>query len=104
VENFKPERTAICCNIGHVLDHSNRPWLASGPDAPGILASCLLPVFSLDVEVLYQTSFTATGWGRQKLPKDELGIAFSFPLWLRLARPSLQFFPLVPIQILDGCL
>jgi hypothetical protein len=104
VKNFEPERTAIWRNVGHVLDHSNRPRPASGPDAPGILASCLLPVSSLDSDIIYQTSFTATGWGRRKLSEDELGIAFGFPLWLRLARPSSHIFPLIPVQILLGCL
>jgi hypothetical protein len=106
VLNFEPKRTTICCNIGHVLDHSNRPQPAPGLDAPaGILASHLLPVTALDADVgVYQTSFTMMGQGWCTLSDNELGITFGFPLWLRMAHPSCTTFPLVPVQILDGCL
>jgi hypothetical protein len=35
---------------------------------------------------------------------EEIGIAFRLPTWLRPSKLTLLDFPVVPIQILDGCL
>jgi hypothetical protein len=63
----------------------------------------LLHPHSLGDEVFYRSSFSCSGWGSRALSDDELGVAVGFPSWLRRGL-QLSFLPVVPIQILDGCL
>jgi hypothetical protein len=86
------------------LDHGIRPKVHKADFKGAVLVSRLLHPFALQEEVLYRSSFTATGWGSRPLSPDELGMAFGFPSWLQHDGLGASSFPLVPIQILDGCL
>ena len=101
---FQPELSGLRRSIAHVLDHGIRPTSRKSDFTEAIPASRLLHPHCLDVDVIYRSSFTSTGWGSRSLTPDELGVAFGFPSWLRHAGLSLASFPIVPLQILDGCL
>jgi hypothetical protein len=104
IPDFAPIKTPLHCFLGHVLDHSVRPHPLQWPSGKALMMNdCLHP--NLEVtEVTFQTSFTATGWGMQNLTPKEVGIAFAFPSWLQMSTTSKSNFPVVPLQILDGCL
>jgi hypothetical protein len=104
IEAFQPELTELRRSIAHILDHSIRPTVRTADYKKAIPASRLLHPHSLGDEVLYRSSFTSTGWGSRPLTADELGVAFGFPSWLRHEGLSIASFPVVPIQLLDGCL
>jgi hypothetical protein len=57
-----------------------------------------------DQDILYRTSFYANGWGTRALTSDEIGLSFGLPTWLRGNKLELRHLPIVPIQIMDGCL
>jgi hypothetical protein len=103
IETFQPERTKLRRTIAHILDHGIRPKARHVDFKEAIPASRLLHPHSLQDEVMYRSSFTATGWGSRQLTVDELGVAFGFPSWLRRGLTP-ESFPVVPIQILDRCL
>ena len=104
IETFQPELTALRRSISHILDHGVRPAMRQA-DFPGaVRATRLLHPHDLHVEVLYRTSFTSSGWGSRSLTVSELGIAFGFPSWLRRDGLAESTFPIVPLQILDGCI
>jgi hypothetical protein len=104
IPEFSPIKTPLRRNLGHVLDHTVRPRPSQKPDGAGLTMIDRLHPNLQDTEVTFQTSFTATGWGRRQLTLEEVGIAFGFPSWLRLSTSSVADFPVVPLQILDGCL
>jgi hypothetical protein len=104
IPGFEPIKTPLRRNLGHVLDHTVRPKPSTEPSGETLTMADRLHPDLKDIEVTFQTSFIASGWGRRNLTLDEIGVAFGFPSWLRLCASSLDVFPVVPIQILDGCL
>jgi hypothetical protein len=104
IETFQPELTDLRRSVAHVLDHGIWPTVRKSDFLGAIPAVRLLHPSALTTEVLYRSSFTATGWGSRSLTPDKLGVAFGFPSWFRHDGLSVSSFPLVPIQILDGCL
>jgi hypothetical protein len=103
ISTFQPERTELRRTIAHILDHGIRPTVRSADYKDALPVSRLLHPYALQDEVLYRSSFTSTGWGSRSLPSNELGVAFGLPSWLRRGL-LVSSLPVVPIQILDGCL
>jgi hypothetical protein len=103
IGTFQPELTKLRRTIAHILDHGIRPTVRHVSFKEAIPATRLLHPSGLQNEVIYRSSFTSTGWGSRSLSVDELGMAIGFPSWLRRSL-MLASFPVVPIQILDGCL
>ena len=70
-------------NLGHVLDHGDRPSPCSASlDFPHLSTASLLPIKeSLLVDVAFHTYASRTGWGRRKLNRKEIAGAMDLPLW-----------------------
>jgi hypothetical protein len=107
IPQFEPVRTTLRRTIQHVLDYGIKPSWAKPPGlkSTDLTLNDRLHPDHLATPVLYHTHYSATGWGVRPLSVDEVGIAFGLPAWARLASLTLEnSFPMVPIQIMDGCL
>lgn len=105
--NYSPVVTSIRRTLGHVLDHGTKPnpvTKASDFDHTMLSVDSRLNPESFDQEIRYPTSFYANGIGTRKLTTDEIGLAFGLPSWLRTGKLEKAHFPVVPLQIIDGCL
>jgi hypothetical protein len=104
---FEPVRTTLRHTIHHVIDYGIKPsWANPLGDQNSTLSleDCLHPL-ELGKLVLYPTHYSAMGWGARTLSTDELGIAFGLAAWARASSlQTIQIFPFVPIQVMDGCL
>jgi hypothetical protein len=104
----KPRTTTLRRNIGHILDRGICPNNWSLTKASACLDP-MTPQSRLDTnhlgrELLYQAHQTASGRGLQALTPDKVSIAFGLPAFQRLGGFAMVFFPLVPLQIMDGIL
>jgi hypothetical protein len=107
ITGYRPVTTSIRRTIGHVLDHSVRPSpIANSTEMTSIsltVGSRLNPS-DLGQTVRYRSNFYAKEWGSRTLTPDEIGLSFGLPTWLRGNKLERHHLPVVPIQILDGCL
>jgi hypothetical protein len=110
IPEFVPKLTALQRSIQHILDYGVKPQRAQAPTGEPTTHAILslndrLHQGELVTPVLYHSHYLATGWGKHLLTVDKLGIAFGLPAWVRHKElDRLQTFPLVPIQVMDGCL
>jgi len=103
--DVSPEYTKIRRDIGSFLDFSqySKPWLRPIPGE--IHQSDLYPITSNahDLEIVVESHFSSSGFGRRRLTLKELAALFGIPRCL-YSKVEHKLFPLVPTQILDGLL
>jgi hypothetical protein len=95
-------------NIRSFFDFGVRPVSCKAPTSPRpdvYLLSHILECGKYDTDVVFQTSFSASGWGRRALSLTELGKAHGFPRAIAMhssMHASMLDWP--PIQLLDALL
>jgi hypothetical protein len=107
-----PQFSTLARNIGHILDHGIRPTFLSASVAESFdsrqqdfyVSNSLLDPRYLERPVAYQTSYSSSRWGSRVLTSEELSSAFGLPARLSLGGLEKDIFPIVPLQVLSGCL
>jgi hypothetical protein len=98
--------------IGHIIDHGIRPehlpLLVVSSLVPGssdfYTSNSLLDPRYLERPVAYETTYSSSRWGSQHLTADAIGASFGLPARLSFGGLDLNMFPIVPLQVLSGCL
>jgi hypothetical protein len=107
-----PHLSSLSRTIGHIIDHGIRPdhlplsvvaSLHSGSSDFYTSASLLDPRH-LQRPVAYETTYSSSRWGSRLLTADEIGASFGLPARLSFGGLDLDMFPIVPLQVLSGCL
>jgi hypothetical protein len=108
--DLAPRGSKLGRTIGHLLGHGIHPAFLdlSVVDSLGtrdfyILESLLDPCH-LRRGVAYQTAYSSSRWGSRCLTPGEMGNAFGLPARLSLGGLEEGMFPIVPVQVLIGCL
>ena len=104
----QPVMTGLRRNVAHVFEFGLRPEPVALPDVASLpntmsIEDVLHPA-NLFHPILHPTTYYKSGWGVRSLTTDELGVAFGFPVWLQTGGLLASDFPVVPLQIMDGCL
>jgi hypothetical protein len=110
--DFLVQGSSLSRTIGHNLDHGIHPlFLAASVGSPldtlqsqFYVSNSLLDPRYLDRPVTYQTSYSSSRWGSRLLTAEEIGVSFGLPTWLSLGGLETSMFPIVPLQVLSGCL
>jgi hypothetical protein len=110
--SFAPQGSSLGRTIGHILDHGIRPEFLHTSVAASLdsrqqdyyVSESLLDPRHLEWPVAYQTTYSSSRWGSRVLTTDEIGIAFGLPARLSLGGLEAAMFPIVPLQVLVGCL
>jgi hypothetical protein len=107
-----PHLSSLSRTIGHIIDHGIRPdhlplsvvaSLHLGSSDFYTSASLLDPRH-LQRPVAYETTYSSSRWGSRLLTADEIGASFGLPARLSFGGLDLDMFPIVPLQVLSGCL
>jgi hypothetical protein len=107
-----PRLSILSRTIGHIIDHRIRPdhlplsvisSLGSGSSDFYTSDSLLDPRY-LERPVAYETTYSSSRWGSWHLTPDEIGASFGLPARLSFGGLALDMFPIVPLQVLWGCL
>jgi hypothetical protein len=92
-------------SVGLIFDFGARPDPVDlSAESLSLDIDGILHPLDLGRPILHPTSFYRSGWGCRSLTPEELGIAFSFPAWLRSGGLTMDMFPCVPLQIMDACI
>jgi hypothetical protein len=109
---LSPRLSILSRSIGHILDHGIRPdhlplSVAASLGSQSLdfyTSGSLLDPRYLERPVAYETTYSSSRWGSRKLTADEIGASFGLPARLSFGGLNLHMFPIVPLQVLSGCL
>ena len=80
-------------NIGHILDHEERPHTCSAsPQGKHYTADDLVSHSELDLPVIYSTWGSSQGWGSRRLSAKEVRQMFDLPRWITHVEPIYATF------------
>ena len=112
--SLPPLPPSVRRNLGHILEHGDRPRVCSEQlDFPHLSVDSLLPLGFPLLDVAFHSYSSRTGWGRRQLNNAELAGAMDLPLWFSLSAhfdPWLErhsrglVMPLKPFQTMLKCL